>query len=88
MKKILHLLLLTCYIGFSQQTVDLDNSSVKWTGNQISGKSHFGTLTFESAKLTFTNNEFKGGEFVVDMSSISVDDLTGKGKIVRGSFNV
>ena len=80
MKKILYLLILTCHIGFSQQTVDLDNSSVKWTGNQISGKSHFGTLFFESAKLIFTDNDFNGGEFVVDMSSISVDDLTGKGK--------
>ena len=80
MKKILYLLILTCHIGFSQQTVDLNNSSVKWTGNQISGKSHFGTLSFESAKLSFTNNDFNGGEFVVDMSSISVDDLTGKGK--------
>ena len=80
MKKILYLLTLTCYIGFSQQTVDLQNSSVKWTGNQISGKSHFGTLSFESANLNFTNNEFNGGEFIVDMSSMSVDDLTGKGK--------
>ena len=80
MKKILYLLTLTCYIGFSQQAVDLENSSVKWTGNQISGKSHFGTLSFESANLNFTNNEFNGGEFIVDMSSMSVDDLTGKGK--------
>ncbi|GIS21464.1 MAG: hypothetical protein CM15mP121_3160 [Bacteroidota bacterium] len=30
-------------------------SSVKWTGVQLSGKTHYGTLAFESADLSFSD---------------------------------
>ena len=80
MKKILYLFILVSFYSFSQQTVDLNNSSVKWTGKAIAGKSHFGTLSFKSANLTvYKGNSVEGG-FIVDMTSLSVDDLTGKGK--------
>jgi len=80
MKKLLILFLLTGVFSVSQAQVDLGNSSVKWTGTQISGKSHYGSLSFKSADVSFNGNELVGGSFVVDMNSLSVDDLSGKGK--------
>ena len=80
MKKILYLFILTSFFGFSQQKVDIVNSSIKWTGKQISGKSHFGTLSFKSGNLSVGITESIQGQFVVDMTSMSVEDLSGKGK--------
>ena len=71
---------LTCLFSFSQNELSLEKSFVKWTGTQLSGKSHYGTLSFKSASLTFNDDLLVGGNFVVDMTSLSVDDLTGKGK--------
>ena len=80
MKKIVYFLSLSCLFGFSQNELSLEESFVKWTGTQLSGKSHYGTLSFKSAGLKFSDNRLVGGSFVVDMTSLSVDDLTGKGK--------
>ena len=80
MKKIVYFLSLACLFSFSQNEINLDQSIVKWTGAQLSGKSHYGTLSFKSASLSFTDNRLVGGRFVVDMTSLSVDDLTGRGK--------
>tara|TARA_B100002052_G_C15774257_1_gene548486 strand:- start:88 stop:651 length:564 start_codon:yes stop_codon:yes gene_type:complete len=80
MKKIVCFLSLTCLFGFSQNELSLEESFLKWTGTQLSGKSHYGTLSFKSAGLKFSDNRLVGGSFVVDMTSLSVDDLTGKGK--------
>ncbi len=80
MKKLIYFLSLSCFFGISQNEVNLDKSSVKWTGVQLSGKSHYGTLSFESANLIFSGEKLVGGNFVVDMTSLSVDDLTGRGK--------
>ena len=80
MKRLIYFLTLSCFFGFSQSQVNLEESSVKWTGVQLSGKTHYGTLAFESAYLSFNENQLVGGSFVVDMTSLSVDDLTGRGK--------
>tara|TARA_S200000501_G_scaffold275207_1_gene258981 strand:+ start:3259 stop:3819 length:561 start_codon:yes stop_codon:yes gene_type:complete len=80
MKRLIYFLSLSCFFGFSQNQVNLKESSVKWTGVQLSGKSHYGTLSFKSADLSFSDEKLIGGNFVVDMTSLSVDDLTGRGK--------
>ena len=80
MKKLIYILSLSCFFGFSQNQVNIDESSVKWTGVQLSGKSHYGTLSFKSADLSFSDERLIGGNFVVDMTSLKVDDLTGRGK--------
>ena len=80
MKKLIYFLSLSCFFGFSQNQVNLEESSVKWTGEQLSGKSHYGTLSFKSADLSFSDEKLIGGTFIVDMTSLSVDDLTGRGK--------
>ena len=81
MKKLsLILFLFSCSLIFGQQKVDVSASNIKWTGSQISGKSHFGSLKFKTGNITIKNNVVESGVFVVDMTSLSVDDLEGRGK--------
>ena len=81
MKKLsLFLFLFSCSFIFGQQKVDVSASSIKWTGSQISGKSHFGSLKFKTGNITIKDNVVESGVFVVDMTSLSVDDLEGRGK--------
>ena len=81
MKKLsLILFLLGCSFVFGQQKVDVSASSIKWTGSQISGKSHYGSLKFKTGNIKIKDNIVESGIFVVDMTSLSVDDLEGRGK--------
>lgn len=61
--------------------VDTKASKIEWTGEKVTGK-HTGTVAISSGEVV--NNHGKiGGNFVMDMTSITVTDLTGekKGKL-------
>ena len=58
--------------------VDVASSQIQWKGEKVTG-SHEGTIQLQSGSLDFDNGTFKGGSFVVDMSTIEVTDLTGGG---------
>lgn len=64
--------------------VDLAASELTWKGFKPTG-SHNGTVALQDADLLVENGEIKGGEFVVDMSSIKVLDIPadndGNGKL-------
>ena len=63
-----------------KKAIDTDKSTIVWTGKKVTG-SHEGTLQFKKGEVIMENGKLKGGNFVVDMSSIQVTDLeTGKGK--------
>ena len=53
-----------------------------WKGYKVTG-SHYGTVDIESGYLNFNEGNLTGGEFVVDMTTIVSNDLTGeyKGKL-------
>jgi polyisoprenoid-binding protein YceI len=55
--------------------VDLNDSYVAWEGYKPTGK-HDGKVNLLSGKLNFSGDELVGGEFVMDMNSITVLDLT------------
>lgn len=57
--------------------VDLKASTLKWEGTKVTGK-HFGKIFFKGAKAEVTDGKLKSGEFVVDMNSFTVDDLSGE----------
>ena len=81
MKKLsLIIFLFSCSIVFGQQKLDVSASNIKWIGSQISGKSHFGSLKFKTGNITIKNDVIESGVFVVDMTSLSVEDLEGRGK--------
>ena len=55
--------------------VETKESSLKWTGKKVTGK-HFGKVNIKNGKLRFEGSDFKGGEFEIDMTSITVDDIS------------
>jgi polyisoprenoid-binding protein YceI len=60
--------------------VDTANSSIQWKGYKVTGE-HYGVVNLKSGALTVDDNgNFNGGSFIVDMNTITVLDLTGKGK--------
>lgn len=59
--------------------VDTEQSTVKWVGKKVTGQ-HEGTIKLESGSLQFDGKTLTGGNFVIDMTSITVTDLEGKGK--------
>ncbi len=59
-----------------------DQSTLKWEGRKLTG-SHDGKIKIKSGHLLFKGPEFVGGEFVIDMKTITVDDLKDKEKAAR-----
>ncbi|MCG9970811.1 YceI family protein [Christiangramia crocea] len=63
----------------TKKEVDVEASTVTWTGEKVTG-SHNGTIELESGHLMIEDEKIVGGEFVMDMSSITVTDLSGENK--------
>ncbi|WP_188373831.1 YceI family protein [Winogradskyella haliclonae] len=62
-----------------EKQVDVEASKISWIGKKVTG-SHEGTINLESGVLKFDGNKLVGGNFVIDMTTINVTDLSGKGK--------
>jgi polyisoprenoid-binding protein YceI len=58
----------------------VNKSNIKWTGKELTTKEHYGALKFSKANLEYENEKLVGGEFVVDMTTLDVQDLSGRGK--------
>ena len=56
--------------------VDLENSRIGWLGSKKIGGQHTGEIKLKTATVKFAGGHFSGGEFTVDMASISNNDLT------------
>jgi len=68
-------------LGYSQETnINLETSKLRWEGKEVSTKSHYGGLSFKSGDLKLEGTKVKGGSFIVDMTSLDVQDLSGGGK--------
>ena len=61
-------------------SANLEQSNVRWFGEELTGKIHFGDLSFKDAYVEVQDGVITGGSFVVNMSSLSVKDLSGGGK--------
>jgi len=63
-----------------KKEVNTETSKVTWKGYKFAG-SHYGNIALQSGALLFDGDQLTGGEFIVDMTSISVEDLkAGEGK--------
>ena len=60
-------------------SVEIKNSKVVWKGYKVSG-SHEGTINLKSGSLTFNDDQLSGGEFTIDMTTISCTDMEGEYK--------
>ena len=58
-------------------TVSLKQSKVEWVGKKVTGQ-HNGTVDVKSGSLVIKDGMLKGGEFVMDMTSITSLDLEGE----------
>jgi polyisoprenoid-binding protein YceI len=54
--------------------IDPAKSSLRWTGRNING-SHTGTISLKSGWIEVKNGQAAGGEFTLDMESITNTDL-------------
>ncbi len=81
--------ILVAFTSFSFTGIDGDVKKVKteksqvlWKGYKVTG-SHTGTIALKSGSLLFDNDKLKGGEFVIDMTTLISTDLEGeyKGKL-------
>ncbi len=55
--------------------LDTNASQLTWVGKKVTGQ-HNGTLKVKSGEAVFENGILAGGKFEIDMSSITVSDLT------------
>ena len=55
--------------------VDIKNSEFNWYGSKVGGD-HYGKLTLKEAKLEETNGVVTGGEFIIDLSTMTVDNIS------------
>jgi len=67
------------FTALKEKTVNIEKSTITWLGKKVTGQ-HEGTIKLESGTLNFDGKQFIGGNFVIDMTTITVTDLEGKGK--------
>ena len=61
------------------KTINVETSTVEWKGYKVTG-SHTGTIMVQSGTLSFDEaGSLTGGNFVIDMTSITNTDMAGKG---------
>lgn len=58
--------------------VDAARSVMTWKGSKVSGDTHHGRITASSSSLEVRDGQIVGGEVVLDMKTITVEDLQGK----------
>ena len=68
------------FIQAQRLNADLEQSNIRWYGEELTGKTHFGDLSFKAAQIELQDGVITGGIFIVDMMSLSVEDLSGPGK--------
>jgi polyisoprenoid-binding protein YceI len=74
------ILLSFCFTLAQSITADTTQSNIRWYGEELTGKTHFGNLSFKAAQIEVQDGVITSGNFIVDMSSLSVEDLSGGGK--------
>ena len=67
--------LITYQIVAQELVLDTSSSKLKWTGTEITSKTHYGSLIFKSGTITMKNNKPHKGEFVVDMTTLKNEDV-------------
>ena len=65
---------------YSQNKLNISESILNWEGKKITGSGHNGLLKFEKGNVVLDDGKIISGVFSVDMTSLSCEDLTGKGK--------
>lgn len=67
----------TLSVSAQSKKIDASKSNINWVGKKVTGK-HNGTVNFKEGQLIFKGNKLAGGNFTVDMTSLTATDLTGE----------
>lgn len=77
------IILAMAFAAFSFTTVknvDVINSEITWVGEKVTGQ-HNGTITLKEGALKFDDkDQLVGGSFIMDMTTLTVEDLEGESK--------
>ena len=57
--------------------VSLEKSKVEWVGKKVTGQ-HNGTVAIKSGALNIKDGKLNGGEFIIDMTTLTSTDLEGE----------
>ena len=57
--------------------INSQESKVEWIGKKVTGQ-HVGTVGIKHGELVIKNGQLEGGQFVIDMTSITSTDLEGE----------
>ena len=71
---------ISSFIPEGSYTVNIDSSTIKWTGKEITTDSHYGTLGLKQGAVEVSSAGIVRGNVVVDMNSIRCLDMSGRGK--------
>jgi polyisoprenoid-binding protein YceI len=78
MKKLIGLALLVVFATFTVNAqvkkVNVTKSELKWTGKKVTGE-HHGKINLKEGSLTINKQKIVSGNFVIDMNSITDEDL-------------
>ncbi len=66
-------------LGAQNYSVDTGKSSLEWTGKKVTGQ-HHGSLELTEGSFSLENDRISSGMFVIDMTSLSNEDLEGDTK--------
>lgn len=68
-------------------TADAEKTQMQWKGEKVLGE-HSGTIKLKSGWLNWDNNQIKGGEFIIDMTSLeeSQDNQKLEGHLKSADF--
>ena len=66
-----------------EKAIDAAASNIHWLGKKVTGQ-HEGNISLKSGSINMTDGTLTGGNFVVDMASMSCTDLEGEyaGKLI------
>lgn len=89
LKTIFVLTLVSTLVAFAPpvEKKEVKKSSITWLGKKVTGE-HSGTIGLKSGYIQMNGDKMTGGEFVIDMTTLTVTDLQGeyKGKL-EGHLN-
>jgi polyisoprenoid-binding protein YceI len=74
------LIFTTLSINAQEKLLNIESSVIRWYGEEITGKQHYGDLKFSSGNIQINNKVVSSGNFIVNMNSLTVEDLSGGGK--------
>lgn len=57
--------------------INTEKSTIKWVGKKVTGE-HTGNISFQEGVLLFKKDKLTGGNFTVNMTSITCTDLSGE----------